>query len=521
MSWRVTYFQQAFQASSFFISVLSRGRHELFVYIWDEMARELLFVDGGGILRLGGATNIFLLYARFDQTICSSDKYHVNYIADVSTKYCRIPRRNIMYCDKSSKMLIGFNASLLSILTFCLILIMLPQNVRAQFEKPHTLKAQSFLPPEILKGSHHTISDQVDNDGVLNHYSVNSSFGNFKVISTSSLHILVREIDAIAEMKMIETDDTAIEALKTSGKNTVTGVKNLVNDPKGTFESAAAGVSGLFNRAKGTVGKRELTSAEDSKMEQLIGFSKAKGQIATRFGVNMYSRNEALQEELDRLAWADYLGGLSVGMATSAVPGIGGVVLATSGTARLLNEAINSTPASELWLQNKNKLLKMGMNGDTVELFLNNPQFSPALQTVLVTALDSMKNVNNLELYIKIALQAGDPDIAKIVTESAVMTAGYHKHIAPIKNIAPIARLARAEKKDGTIVVVLPNDYLIWSERVADFAGSLAAEIKVSGGAGLEIWFAGGVSSLAESKLSQMGWKVHTKVRGQLMPIKK
>jgi hypothetical protein len=207
-----------------------------------------------------------------------------------------------------------------------------------------------------------------------------------------------------------------------------------------------------------------------------------------------------------------------VGVATSVVPGVGGVFLTTSGTARLLNEAINTTPASELWLQNKNKLLGMGMNEDTIELFLNNPGFSPALQTVIVTALKSMEGVNNRELYLKIALQAGDPVMAKIVTESVVMTAGYHKHIAPLERLAPIARLARAEKKDGTIVVVLPNDHVIWSEKVADLTSSLVEEVKTSGGTGLEVWAVGDFSTLAKRKLDGMGWDVHTKVRSQLMP---
>jgi len=399
--------------------------------------------------------------------------------------------------------------------------VIIPKAVLAEFEKPGILKARSFLQPEVLKGEHFTVDDKVHNDGFLNHYSVNSSFGNFQVTSTSSLRILVREIEAIVAMKKIRTDDTAIESLKQSGKNTVTGVTNLVTDPKGTFESAAAGVGSLFNRAVETVGKRETTGAEDNKAAQLIGFSKSKGQIATKFGVNMYTRNKVLQSELDRLAWADYFGGLGVGVATSAVPGVGGLVLTTSGTARLLNEAINTTPASELWLQNKTKLLGMGMNEDTIELFLNNPEFSPALQTVMVVALDYMQGVGNRELYLKVALQAGDPVMAKIITESAVMTAGYHKHISPLKHLTPVGRLARAEKKDGTIVVILPSDHIIWSEKVAGLTGSLMEKAKISKGMGLEFWVSGDFSTMARSKLEGMGWKVHTKVRSKLLPAQK
>ena len=399
-----------------------------------------------------------------------------------------------------------------------LIQIMSPQYLLADFEKPGALKAQSFLEPQLLKGEHYTVNEEVKNDGLLNHYTVKSSYGDFKVSSTSSLQLLVGEIKAIAEMKKIETNDTAIESLKQSGKNTVTGLENMVKDPKGTFESAAAGVGGLFNRAKGTVGKREATEAEDNKMAQLLGFSKSKGKIATQFGVNMYSRNEVLQTELDRLAWADYLGGLGVGMATSVVPGVGGVLLTTSGTARLLNEAINTTPASELWLQNKNKLLGMGMNEDTIELFLNNPHFSPALLTVMVTALDSLKGVDNRELYLKVALQAGTPDMAKIVTEATVLTAGYHKNIGPLKHLTPIARLARAEKDDGTIVITLPGDHIIWSEMVADVTGSLAKKAHNAKGTGLEIWIPGDFSPMARGKLEEMGWKIHVKARNQLIP---
>ncbi len=412
----------------------------------------------------------------------------------------------------------SFTTFICCFLSLCLFQTLIPKTVLAELEKPGILKAQTLLNLKVLKGDHYQVNNEVHNDGFLNHYSVTSSFGDFKASSTSSLHIIIGEIEAIAAMKKIETDDTAIKSLKQSGKNTVAGLQNLINDPQGTFENAATGVGSLFNRAKGTIGKRETTGAEDTKLEQLIGFSKSKGQIATKFGVNMYSRNTTLQVELDRLAWADYLGGLGIGVATSAVPGVGGVLLTTSGTARLLNEAINTTPASELWLQNKNKLLGMGMNADTIELFLNNPVFSPALQTVIVTALDSMQGVQNRELYIKVALQAGNPDMAKIVTESALMTAGYHAHIAPLKHLYPIARLARAEKDDGTIVLILPSDHIIWSEKVADVAGSLVEKAKISKGTGLEIWTLGDFSTVARSKLEKMGWKLHTKVRSQLLP---
>ena len=390
--------------------------------------------------------------------------------------------------------------------------------VGAAYEQPPVLQAKSILKPELLKNNNYRVQDQVKNDGLLNHYTVDTKFGTFQAGSTRDLEILLSEIGAIAAMKQVATDDTALASLKQSGQNTVTGLKNLFNDPQATLEGAASGVGSLFNRARETVGRRESGETEDSKLEQLVGISKSKGIIATRYGVNVYSRNKVLQEELDRLGQADFLGGLGVGVATSFVPGVGGLALTASGTARLLNEAINTTPASELWLQNKNKLLAMDMNGDTVELFLNNPSFSPAQSTVLVKALESMKGVANRELFIKVALQASDPDMAKIITRTAVMTAGYHQKISPLKAVAPLARITQGVRRDGTRVVLLPADYITWNKKVADTATAVSGKVK---GTGLEFWVSGLVSKQAAVELQELGWKIHTGAGAKLFPVQK
>jgi len=388
----------------------------------------------------------------------------------------------------------------------------------AEYEKAPVLQAKSILKPELLKGKYHTVNNQVKNDGLFNHYTVESKFGTFQAGSTKDLEILVHELGAIAAMKQVETDDTALAGLKQSGQNTVTGLKNLFNDPQSTLEGAASGVGSLFNRAKETVGKREAGDAEDSKVEQFVGISKSKGMIASKYGVNVYSRNKVLQAELDRLGRADYVGGLGVGIASSVVPGVGGLVLTTSGTARLLNEAINTTPGSELWLQNKNKLLAMKVDGDIVELFLNNPSFSPAAATVLVTALESMKGVDDRDLFIKVALQAADPAMASTITRIAVLSAGYHKKIAPLKGFTPMARLTQGVRKDGVRVVLLPTDYITWNRRVAEAATDISGEAK---GSGLELWVLGSLSKQATAELQKKGWRIHTGAGSRLLPVQK
>ncbi|MEJ2133959.1 MAG: hypothetical protein P8X86_01790 [Desulfofustis sp.] len=401
-----------------------------------------------------------------------------------------------------------------------LVSVAMVHHARAEFEEPPLLSARDILPSEQLKGPNHEVADEVENNGLFNRYTVSSPFGSFEAPSSSALGFLINELNAIAAMKKVKTDDTAIASLKQSGENTIAGLKNLFTDTEETVKGAASGVQSLFHRASETIGKREVTGAEDSKAQQLIGFSRSKGEIATTFHVNVYTRNKVLQEELDRLAWADYLGGLGVGLATSVVPGVGGIVLSTSGAARLLNEAINTTPAAELWVQSRDKLLALGMEGDTVQLFLNNQMYSPALYTVMTAALESMKGVDNLELLLKVSLQASSPEMARVITEITVLTAGYHTHVTPLKTILPMARITKAVTKDGAVAVILPTDHLIWSERVASALMEISDTPKVAESAGKELWVLGDLSDKARDEFKKAGWKITTGAGQYLLAAK-
>jgi hypothetical protein len=413
---------------------------------------------------------------------------------------------------------------LIGLVAICLILGNSAVNAQAQagFERETTLRASSLLSADLFKSNLYTIDEEVFNDGLLNHYTVRSIFGVFRPHSTRALVQVLYEVRAIAAMKKIETKSTAKEAVVQSGKNTVDAVATLVTDPKETLEGAAAGVSSLFNRASQVAGKRQTTAAEDSKVEQFIGKSKSKGEIATKYGVNVYSLNPVLQEELDRLAWADYLGGIGVGLAQSAIPGVGGLLLTTSGTARILNEVINTTPASELWVRNKNKLEAMRIDSDTVQLFLNNPAFSPAFQTVMVDALESMQGVANRDLFVKISLQVNSFEMARVITEIATMAAGYHNNVAQLQSLAPVGRVLYARTSKGTLVLMVPADHILWTPRVADVAAWLKepvqGQVKPSG---FQVWVSGGFSKKAQAELQGLGWELHPNAQGRLFPERK
>jgi hypothetical protein len=386
---------------------------------------------------------------------------------------------------------------------------------RGSYENSQVLEAGKILPPEVLSGPHHKVDGKVQNDGFLNHYVLESSYENYAVVSTFELKKRVHEIKAITEMKKIDTTSTVGKSIVDSGEKTATGIVNLFSHPVDTMKGTVEGIGSVVDRAE------EATSStpsrtEDSRMEELIGFSKSKRDIANKMGVDVYSTNKTLQSELDRLAWADYSGGIAVSAGLSFVPGGAGVLLSVSGGARLLNEAINLTPPVELRSQNRQKLTKMGMNSDTIDLFINNTVFSPRNQTWLVAALEKMPHASNRELFLKVALQAHDRTMALIITQMTIMFAGYDTQIEPIDRFYPISRVLYAKDKKERILIALPADRILWSER---FAGAVAEIKRKTKGNRFELWTAGDVGKKTEEHLSKAGWVIHTDVWSKLQEI--
>ncbi|MCK5069201.1 MAG: hypothetical protein KAR01_01620 [Desulfocapsa sp.] len=402
------------------------------------------------------------------------------------------------------------NVSISSFFTLSFIVLffsVLPAFAAELHEGTVTLKASSILPEKILSSKLYTIQETVINDGFTNTYSVSSGNNSFQASSNIALYKLLLEIEAIEAMKKVEESDVFVNALKESGVATVDGLKKLFTDPSNTLENAASGIGSLFARAEESIFNSSPGESEDSRIEQTIGFSNAKREVAFRYKVDVYSENIVLQEHLDRIAWAEYAGGLTLSVATMPLGGVAGITLSVSGTARLLGEVIATTPPAELKLQNREKLGKMGIDSNLASLFIENPHFSPLQQTAFIMALEKIKTAEDKTLPLQAALQVNDRDMARYMTTIMAMFAGYDSKIASIVNFKTVARIFAAIDKKGKVIVMLPADYITWNQRLA--SGIKTAKNKESTGG--EIWTIGTVSATAREKLASAGWQVEEK----------
>ena len=254
----------------------------------------------------------------------------------------------------------------------------------AQFETPSVLKASQILPAELRSGPNHEVDEQVLNDGYLNHYTIQSRFGTLEATSTFLLHKRVGEFNAMAKMEQMEETKVFTEAVTEKAGDVARGAKNLVTDPVDTASGAVSGVGKLLDRASEAVTGGARSDAEESRVKDLIGFSKTKRDYAYELGVNVYSRNPKLQEALDDLAWTGYAGSISTSVAFAAIPGAAGAVVSVSGTTALLNKVFRDRAPTDLRKMNREKLQVMGVDANVIDLFIRNPVFTPREQTLLV-----------------------------------------------------------------------------------------------------------------------------------------
>lgn len=386
------------------------------------------------------------------------------------------------------------------------------------YEPPTTLSASQILPPDLLSGPNHRVEERVYNDGYLNRYTVLSKFGGFVAVSTPMLRKRISEINAMVRMEQIKGTKEFTSSLKEAGMDTLTGFKNLVTKPVDTVKGAASGLAVAFRRAGDAIGGPKRSDAEDSKLKDLIGFSKTKREYAYQLGVDAYSDNEKLQDRLNEISWAGYAGGITWAAAMSAVPGGAGLAISISGTHKLLNEVFRTTPPVDLRRMNGEKLKAMDVHPEVADAFLNNSVYSPRDQTLLVNALEEMKGVGNRATFVRLAAASPNRDLAFLRQRQAEMYAGYHRTIAPVETFIALGEFVAARTTKNEVVFNVPLDHLVWSEPMAKLLTAADSRVtQLTRPANKQLWVTGTVSTGARKEIESRGWQLQENSEARLL----
>lgn len=385
------------------------------------------------------------------------------------------------------------------------------------YEPEPILKASEILTADLVSGEHHRVDERVRNDGFMNHYRLESDFGVFDVPSTALLKIRVREVQAIADLKALEDTDEFQDAIVESGREFGEGVKRLIDQPKETLEGAVSGVKRMFKRA-GEAFHSKRSQSEDEVYKALIGFSATKREYAAEFRVDPYSTNEALQEQLETVAWAAYGGKISVTAAKMLIPGGIGLAVSAASSTQWMYDMVTQNPPTELRIINREKLAAMGVHSDVIDLFINNTVFSPTEQTFLVGSLEQMTETAGRDLFVKFAIPTSESELALFRSAMAGLYSGYHRRMEPVARFVAVESFIAAETRSGKFVVTVPVDHLVWTPLIEGVMETFDEYGKLA--RGKELWITGSASPMTRLELEGRGWVLHEQSGQQLLELR-
>jgi len=404
---------------------------------------------------------------------------------------------------------INLPAPWLAVLTIVLLSLAAPITQAAAYESPLTFNAKDFLAPMALKSANYTIDPTARNDGRMNHYKLSSPFGAIEATGDAMARERAREMDAIAAIRQIKKTDAFVNGFSAAISGPLEATKTLITKPVqtiGNLGKAAKEMASNLMSAISNFGKKE-SSEDNAMLKDLIGYNKAKRKLAFRLGVDPYSSNPYLQEELGDLAWANFAGGATIDVAISAatVGGVGATVSAINmGAATggiLLTKSLTG-----LTNMNSKYLADMGLTDGATDPFLFHAKYSVAHQTLLVLALGAMTDVPGRAEFIGLATLAANETQTRFYQRTAEIMAAYHQQVRPVSRLQVNKGWAYFQDIDGRVVLPVPADYMAWTTHAQAMTQALPTAPNRT------LWTTGFVSPMTRSELTARGIGVEEKV---------
>jgi hypothetical protein len=403
-------------------------------------------------------------------------------------------------------------------LVSALLYLHVPSAVGApKFEVPGNENVADILAPQLISGPHYRVRGNVVSYGYMHSYVVDSDFGVFEVTGDFALRKLIREIAAITALQQVKKSEAYVNGLKKAASQPIEFGANMMTDPVDTISGVPKGVARIFGNVK-TGLTTKGSQGEDSKAEQALAVSSNKRELASKLGVDVYSSNSVLQKELNSLAWATAIGSLTLSAALAPVGGPAVAAVSITRVSQQLNDVLKDYPPQRLRQINQEKLQAMGISHDLTTRFLEHPSYTPTHATVMVQSLESLSGATGREAFVQLALSADDEESANFFMNIAETMKGYNSKVSSIREISVYGPLVFAKAANGVVLIPLPLDHGLWTERAGQRVPMAMDAHKAAnpGSKKYEAWVTGTVSKLAKEGMGKLGVQVVEKVNNRV-----
>jgi hypothetical protein len=387
------------------------------------------------------------------------------------------------------------------------------------FDTPPEEPASASLAPELASGPNFHVKDPVQSDGLMHHYVIESSFGEFPAYGQEALKIRVREMAALTELSKKTDVGVAAKTVEQSVENQAKTVKKVVTNPVGTITGIPKGIGHLFSGFKAQASEASDQAKKDTGgsngasnvahtakadaakyADRYLGVSAAERRYYQELRVDPYTNNQVLRKAVHHLAKVQAT--VNLGMHFVGVPGVPYL----SDVQRAMDAIYNEDPA--VLRERQRKILAgYGLSPAEVARFENTLLLSPTRQGVLVEDAKLLDGVEGRAELFRHAMGLTSDAEAAVFIESTRMLARLHAQ-QPLAKILAGLRLPTAVTRDGRTVVLGAFDAVYWTEEVAGYESALRAALPPTSH-GLEAWVSGSVSPAARDKLTSLGWVVH------------
>ena len=372
---------------------------------------------------------------------------------------------------------------------------------------PVTLKAEEVLPPELLRGDNYSIEETVENDGFVNLYRLETSYGPMWAETTAELMIRLSELKAMDAMEQMNRKKVFGDAVVSGVKAPFQGAAKLVTSPVKTTKGVITGTGRFFSNVGRSVFSDDPHQA--NVVGAALGYDTAKRAFAFHLGMNPYTDNEAAGAMLGSIAKAAVAGGIAPKAAMSLVSYNVVTVMQLTGLSEGMLKLVRDNTPGELQKINASKLSRMGIPSEIADGFLNNYVFDPQEKTLLVGELERLDGIEGRDSFITVAARAWSGPSAIYYRVMAQMIAGYHERVSPLARIDRFGDALCLRKKDGTAVLTIPVDYMFRTEDMLRKLERLNSTLQKEGNApAKQLWLTGRVDSSAREMLEASGWKI-------------
>jgi len=391
-------------------------------------------------------------------------------------------------------------------------------------ELPPVLSAAALLAPEDLASPVHRVREQVPTDGYMAYFTIDSDYGVFECVGLAQARKRIDEVRAIKALVEVSRGELFAQGLKQSLNQPLDAVKNVVNDPVGSVKAVPGTVGHIFKKVGNSVSgaARNMRQREEQPEavpagapdtgealagagRSLIGFDTARLGCAKQLQVDPYTDNARLQEEIDKVSWVFFSGGLPLRIGAMVASGGASTALTVTNLVGLPDEVYSLTPG-ELDLRNQEAMEAMGVDEATALTFKNNPALSITLRSSILRALSALGPIAGRAEVVDLAAHCEHRRQVEFLEHAlellAVRQAGA---TGKITGIQVMGRLLGASGADDKLVVPVPTDYISWTAEVAEFA--TRDDI---GGRQLVLLHTGQISQTARRGLAGLGWSLES-----------